>query len=867
MSASATTSRSCPGTRIARSASAAVFALVLALALAAAGTARAASSDQAVAYQLDPAHDGYQSASPITTPLSQAWSTNLGGAISYPLIVNGIVYVTAVNSGGGTNLYALNQATGATLWSHALGGTYPWSGLAYDAGQVFTVNSNGALTAFDATTGATSWSTTLPGQYSFSSPPTATNGYVYTGGAGSGGTLYAVSEATGVVAWTQSVENGDNSSPAVDSDGVYVTYACDQDYDFDPRTGAAIWHHAGPCEGGGGKTPVLANGDIFSRDSVSGNIVLSAASGGMQGSFNATPAPAVGSGTAYTVTGGSLTATNSSGLGTTQWTFTGDGKLDTAPLLVGNLVFAGSSGGNVYAINASGGTSAWSTTVASGVPAPDEQNVSQPLTGLGVGEGTLLVPTGSTLTAFVGANVGSGTPANSTPPTVSGTPVVGQPVGADVGTWTAMPTSYAYQWLDCSSGVCSNISGATGESYTPTNSQLGSTLEVSVTATNSSGQSSAVVSQESDPVGSAPVNTTAPTITGTASNGQSLSASPGTWSGSPTSYSYQWMRCQAGTCTAITGATASSYTVNSADTGSQLEVQVTAANAVGAATADSALTTTVPTGATTISLTASANPATVGSALTFSATITPSVDGGTVTFSEDGQAMSWCQGLAVNASNSTVSCAGTAVSAGSVTITVAYSGDSNFNASTASLTEQIVNPSTPPPASTPPPTVALAGTPPTSSTSPTVYYRESGSIGSTVCTIDGHFTSCDSTHAVLSHLSYGKHTFVVEVMGGGGTAHASVTWTVVPNTAPLPAPRNLKARRTRRTVRLTWSPVRGARGYLLTVTTAGHTHTYKLSGSAHRFSIRLPRHRPASVTVRAVAGGSRAGASRSVSVR
>jgi hypothetical protein len=69
--------------------------------------------------RLDPAHDGYQTADPITAPLSQAWSVSLSGSISYPLIVNGVVYVTAnVSSGAGTTLFALEQATGATLWSH-----------------------------------------------------------------------------------------------------------------------------------------------------------------------------------------------------------------------------------------------------------------------------------------------------------------------------------------------------------------------------------------------------------------------------------------------------------------------------------------------------------------------------------------------------------------------------------------------------------------------------------------------------------------------------------------------------------------------------------------------------------------------------
>jgi outer membrane protein assembly factor BamB len=86
-----------------------------------------------------------------------------------------VIYVTA-GDGAGTTLYAIEQASGATLWSHTLGGSYGWSGLTYDAGQVFTVDYNGTMTAFDAETGLTDWSITLPGQYSFSSPPTAYNG-------------------------------------------------------------------------------------------------------------------------------------------------------------------------------------------------------------------------------------------------------------------------------------------------------------------------------------------------------------------------------------------------------------------------------------------------------------------------------------------------------------------------------------------------------------------------------------------------------------------------------------------------------------------------------------------------------------------
>lgn len=74
-----------------------------------------------------------------------------------------------------------------------------------------------------------------------------------------------------------------------------------------------------------------------------------------------------------------------------------------------------------------------------------------------------------------------------------------------------------------------------------------------------------------------------PVITGVLQPGQVLSASQGSWSGSPTSYAYQWARGG----TAIVGATASTYTVQSADLGTALTVTVTVANAAGSATSTS----------------------------------------------------------------------------------------------------------------------------------------------------------------------------------------------------------------------------------------------------------------------------------------
>ena len=89
-----------------------------------------------------------------------------------------------------------------------------------------------------------------------------------------------------------------------------------------------------------------------------------------------------------------------------------------------------------------------------------------------------------------------------------------------------------------------------------------------------------------------PVNTGVPTISGTAQGGHTLTTSIGTWSGSPTFYSYQWQECTSG-CTNISNANGSSYTLQSSNVGDTIDVIVTATNSAGSASATSGQTTAV----------------------------------------------------------------------------------------------------------------------------------------------------------------------------------------------------------------------------------------------------------------------------------
>jgi hypothetical protein len=93
--------------------------------------------------------------------------------------------------------------------------------------------------------------------------------------------------------------------------------------------------------------------------------------------------------------------------------------------------------------------------------------------------------------------------------------------------------------------------------------------------------------------GSAPVNTVAPAVTGTATFGQTLTTTNGTWLGAPApTFTYQCFRSPS---TSISGATSSTYVLVQADVGSGIFCQVRATNSVAPSgvTANSNTTATV----------------------------------------------------------------------------------------------------------------------------------------------------------------------------------------------------------------------------------------------------------------------------------
>jgi hypothetical protein len=188
-------------------------------------------------------------------------------------------------------------------------------------------------------------------------------------------------------------------------------------------------------------------------------------------------------------------------------------------------------------------------------------------------------------------------PRNLSAPTIAGKATVAAKLSASPGTWSNSPTSYTYKWMRCdpTGAKCAGTTGGSSAIYTITPADAGATLRVTVSAYNAAGHSSATSAPSAVVVSGRPRNLTRPAITGTAHEGSVLTASPGSWSGTPSSYAYTWKRCntRGRLCLPVLGARSASYILTPPDLAARLRVTVTAYNSAGHSSSTSAASAVV----------------------------------------------------------------------------------------------------------------------------------------------------------------------------------------------------------------------------------------------------------------------------------
>jgi outer membrane protein assembly factor BamB len=299
--------------------------------------------------------------------LGLLWTYTTGGPVqSPPIVANGVVYVGS-NDG---NVYALKASTGTLLWSFPTRETYPISPvLAVSNGAIY-VGSNPSgfapypFYALQASTGAVLWSyDTVAG---VSSPPTIVNGVVYIGGFD---WVYALNASDGNEVWRGETDYNIASSMAFAEGALYYS-----------RNGGVL----GPEY----SSPAVANGVVyFATDMFSLN-----ASDGTRGcyvDFNGIAAvnaitcdvlwnytaggtvtyssPAIVNGVVYFGSdGGNVYALNASN-GALLWRYANSGAVQSSPAVANGVVYIGSDDNNLYALNASTGALLWNYTTGGSV--------------------------------------------------------------------------------------------------------------------------------------------------------------------------------------------------------------------------------------------------------------------------------------------------------------------------------------------------------------------------------------------------------------------------------------------------------------------------------------------------------------------
>jgi hypothetical protein len=191
-------------------------------------------------------------------------------------------------------------------------------------------------------------------------------------------------------------------------------------------------------------------------------------------------------------------------------------------------------------------------------------------------------------------------------PAISGEPRAGRWLTATAGSWQArVPFTTSFSWLRCDAagGACTAIAGATDSNYGIGVSDVGSTIRVRLTADDGTATTSAQSDATQVIRAGAPQNLSLPSISGQATVGSTLTASPGSWSGAPSALLYQWLRCDLlDGCVTIPGATGAAYVPVAGDAGLGLRVAVRAVHPDGLSagfTVATSLAVTVRAGSST----------------------------------------------------------------------------------------------------------------------------------------------------------------------------------------------------------------------------------------------------------------------------
>ena len=339
-------------------------------------------------------HDNARSAAAVRAGPELAWSKQLDGQVSAPLISKRrVVVMVDGDETGRHEVVAFSRRSGREVWSRALPGEWPGS-FALAGDTVRVVTGEGVLWALDLESGRRLWRTTAENDdfdTSLFQIPVVTVGttsfvqgtFLYANGR-SGRLLWALPSAT-------------RAAPAADDRALYVpeeecTVTRLRQSDGLPRWAVTVEE----CGGTGrrGLMPVVHDGVVHDSDNVSGT-AFRARDGLPVGVFSADLEPVVWGSERFALTGGSIQAVEQRSQ-RIRWVRHRDFAL--APVVVGRRVYGSTTDGEVVQMSAGTGRVQWSWSREHDVEPVHTAHVVPP--AMAAAHGTLAVPQGHRLVVF-----------------------------------------------------------------------------------------------------------------------------------------------------------------------------------------------------------------------------------------------------------------------------------------------------------------------------------------------------------------------------------------------------------------------------------------------------------------------------------
>ena len=276
------------------------------------------------------------------------------GITTSPTIANGFVYIGDSNG----NLYVVSAKTGSTSLTYGTGYAI-YSNAEVVNKTIYVGGDTGmsgtaTLYAFPTFSGTTSWATPLSTTSGVQSSVVFDNNTLFIGT--EDGNFDALNATTGAMVWTYTVGTRIDSSPTISHGIIYVGSIDGKLYAFNEKTGQVLWSTAtgGPIF----SSPAVSNGivyvgshdgKLYAFNALTGALVWAATT--PQGSFGISSSPTVANGVVYVGSSNDNIYAFDAGSGTQLWRYKTGGAIDSSPAVADGVVYVGSEDGNLYAFH------------------------------------------------------------------------------------------------------------------------------------------------------------------------------------------------------------------------------------------------------------------------------------------------------------------------------------------------------------------------------------------------------------------------------------------------------------------------------------------------------------------------------------